>query len=76
MRFLILSALLLAIIPAARAAETKGPFVAVPKTHWGYAAVTSLERSGVSTGYPRGTFAGPRTLTRYEFAVAVQRIAT
>lgn len=42
---------------------------------WAYEAVRSLvERYGVITGYPDGTFRGNRSLTRYEFAAALARI--
>jgi len=55
--------------PAAR-----GPFTDVPMTHWAYDAVNSLAQRGIFTGYPDNTFGGRRALTRYEFAVALQRL--
>lgn len=58
-----------------RAEEAKsGPFSDLPVTHWSYDAIQKLAQGGMFTGYPDGTFAGKRTLTRYEFAVAVQRM--
>lgn len=43
----------------------------VQPTDWAFQALQSLiERYGVITGYPDGTFRGNRTITRYEFAVA------
>jgi len=51
-----------------------GPFADVPQTHWAYDAVNQLAQRGVFTGYPDGTFGGRRALTRYEFAVALQRM--
>jgi hypothetical protein len=57
-----------------RADEGKGPFADHPVNHWAYDAVTRLAQQGVFTGYPDGTFSGKRALTRYEFAVAIQRM--
>lgn len=48
-------------------------FQDVPDTHWAYQAVTELQQKGILIGYPDGYFRGKRTLTRYEFAVALQR---
>src|SRR5437899_4316843 len=41
--------------------------------HWAYAATESLRAKGIVIGYPDGYFRGKRTLTRYEFAVALDR---
>jgi len=41
--------------------------------HWAYEAVTDLQQKGVLLGYPDGYFKGKRTLTRYEFAIALKR---
>jgi len=57
---------------AAMAQDTK-PFTDVPPTHWAYEAVTYLQQKDILKGYPEGYFKGKRTLTRYEFAVALQR---
>jgi hypothetical protein len=44
----------------------------VQPTDWAYQALRSLiETYGVIAGYPNGTFAGNRALTRYEFAAAL-----
>lgn len=51
-----------------------GPFADVPREHWAYDAVAQLASRGIFTGYPDGTFQGRRALTRYEFAVALQRM--
>jgi Carbohydrate-selective porin, OprB family/S-layer homology domain len=41
----------------------------VAPTDWAYQAVkTLIDRYGLITGYPDGTFRGDRALTRYEFA--------
>jgi len=61
------------LLPVAAHAQA-GPFADVPQTHWAYDAVQQLAQRGIFTGYPDGTFAGKRALTRYEFAVALQRM--
>ena len=44
----------------------------VNPTDWAFQALQSLvERYGVITGYPDGTFKGNRALTRYEFAAGL-----
>lgn len=44
----------------------------VQPTDWAYQALQSLvERYGCIAGYPNGTFAGNRALTRYEFAAGL-----
>ena len=48
-------------------------FPDVPENHWAYAMVQDLAYKGIVVGYPDGTFSGDRTLTRYEFAVALDR---
>ncbi len=50
------------------------PFGDVPHGHWAGQAIIVLARRGIVSGYPDSTFAGQRPLTRYEFAVAVQRL--
>jgi len=54
-------------------AQAQSPFADVKPTHWAYQAVTELQAKGIIKGYPNGYFQGQRTLTRYEFAVALQR---
>jgi hypothetical protein len=54
-------------------AQDARPFEDVKPDHWAYAAVTDLQLKGVITGYPDHHFNGQRTLTRYEFAVALKR---
>lgn len=64
-----------ALVPgAAQAQQGRGPFADVPQSHWAYDAVNSLAAKGVFTGYPDNTFSGRRALTRYEFAIALQRM--
>jgi hypothetical protein len=53
--------------------QQESPFVDLPTSHWAYASVTYLQKRGIIEGYPDGYFRGKRSLTRYEFAVAVKR---
>src|SRR2546430_8367396 len=48
-------------------------FKDVDKSHWAYEATESLRSKNIVVGYPDGYFRGKRTLTRYEFAVALDR---
>lgn len=48
-------------------------FSDVPSKHWAYGAVSQLAKDGLVEGYGDGTFRGEKTLTRYEFAVAIAR---
>src|SRR2546425_13196948 len=57
-----------------RPAFAQGVFADVPQGHWAYDAVNELAAAGIFTGYPDQTFGGKRALTRYEFAVAIQRM--
>ncbi|MBB6062417.1 hypothetical protein HNP65_000855 [Thermosipho japonicus] len=45
----------------------------VPTNHWAYDSVVMLEKAGVITGYPDGTFKGTNNVTRYELAVFLAR---
>src|SRR5438270_3021574 len=67
-----LSLLALTWATAVRAQDAK-PFEDVKPDHWAYQAVTDLHNKGIIIGYPDGHFNGQRTLTRYEFAVALKR---
>lgn len=49
-------------------------FPDVPTDHWAYQAVANLQERGIVIGYPDGTFGGKRAMTRYEFAVATDRL--
>ncbi len=47
----------------------------VEPTDWAYQALASLiQRYGAISGYPDGTFRGNRSLSRYEFAAALQGV--
>ena len=51
-------------------------FPDVPENHWAYAMVQDLAYKGIVVGYPDKNFNGDLTLTRYEFAVALDRAIT
>src|SRR5947209_15493970 len=63
-----------AVLCLGRPASAQGVFADVPQGHWAYDAVNELAAHGIFTGYPDQTFGGKRALTRYEFAVAIQRM--
>ena len=63
-----------ALVCAAPAFAQQGSFPDVPENHWAYQAVNNLASKGYVLGYPDGRFLGKRTLTRYEFAMVINRI--
>jgi hypothetical protein len=71
-RTLLCVALVLMLVAPSFAA--KNPAETVPFDHWAYDAVQKLVESGIIVGYPDGTFRGERTMTRYEFAMAISRL--
>lgn len=56
----------------ARCAET--PFSDVPENHWAAEYVRLVAADGVVKGYPDATFRGDKPVTRYELAVALERM--
>src|SRR5260370_6920321 len=74
MRKLAMVVSVVAAIVVARPALAQGPFADVPTDHWAYDAVNELAKQGIVNGYPDSTFGGKRALTRYEFAMAIQRM--
>ena len=48
-------------------------FPDVPENHWAYEYVKGLCEQGIVEGYPDGTFAGDRSMTRYEIAAVLYR---
>ncbi|MCX5726074.1 MAG: S-layer homology domain-containing protein [Candidatus Saganbacteria bacterium] len=50
-------------------------FTDVPADHWAAKSVYDLVRSGVTTGYPDGTFRGEQKISRYETAVLLSKLA-
>jgi hypothetical protein len=63
-----------AALPIGAQAQTAA-FPDVPANHWAYQAVQDLADKGYVIGYPNGKFLGNRTLTRYEFATVIDRMA-
>ena len=68
---LIGSGLAVGMAPPAHAQAA--PFLDTPTNHWAYEAVQDLAKKGIVIGYPDGTYGGKRPMTRYEFAVALDR---
>jgi len=66
--------LVVLVLASAVSVLAQGPFTDVPTDHWAYDAVNTLQKDGILIGYPDGTFGGKRTITRYEFAVAIARV--
>lgn len=60
--------------PSIDKAALEGVFADVPPTHFAYAAVDRLTRAGADFAYGDTCGGSRRVLTRYEFAVAVQRL--
>jgi len=58
---------------ASQAHAQAAPFLDTPTNHWAYESVQDLAKRGIVIGYPDGTYGGKRPMTRYEFAVAVER---
>src|SRR5690349_17184304 len=66
--------IMLAFVWVTAAAQTPSSFDDLPKEHWAYQAASDLQTKRILKGYPDGFFRGKRTLTRYEFAVALDRL--
>jgi hypothetical protein len=67
------ASLSLTLAAVANAQNAPDMFKDVDTSHWAYPAVEDLRSKGIVIGYPDGYFRGKRTLTRYEFAVALDR---
>jgi hypothetical protein len=61
-------------LPLARPVSAQGPFADVPPRHWAGDALTQLNAQGIFAGYPDGLFRGDLAMTRYEVAIAIQRL--
>ncbi len=74
MKHAIAAAIVLAIITAAPAIGAEPPFKDVPKDHWAAEYVAKAASDGIMKGYPDSTFKGDKAVTRYELAVALERM--
>ncbi len=64
-----------AVLPLRSVGQSAGDaFKDLPVSHWAYTAADKLRAHGVITGYPEAYFRGRRALTRYEFALALDRV--
>ncbi|WP_425058985.1 hypothetical protein SCACP_36360 [Sporomusa carbonis] len=50
-----------------------GTFNDVPEKHWAYEAINKLSKDGIIDGYGDSMFRGDKPLTRYEFAVLIDK---
>jgi hypothetical protein len=65
------------LVSSAHAQDATGSkeFADVPLGHWAYPALQKLAQAGILEGYPpTGNYIGNRSMTRYEFAVAIARL--
>ncbi len=72
-RVSVLIALVLWMPVRTLAQDAPDMFKDVPRDNWAYEAIDSLRVKGFLIGYPDSYFRGKRTLSRYEFAVALDR---
>ncbi|MEI6285820.1 MAG: S-layer homology domain-containing protein [Bacillota bacterium] len=59
---------------AATTGNAVAMFSDVPANHWAYSAIAQLQKDGIVTGETPTTFAGSRTITRYEAAVMIANV--
>ena len=68
-----ITAILNAVLGADLPEDQTSMFPDVPANHWAYEAVNDMAKHGLVIGYEDGQFKGDRTMTRYEFAMIVER---
>ena len=68
-----ITAILNAVLGADLPQDQTNMFPDVPANHWAYEAVNGMAKRGLVIGYEDGQFKGDRTMTRYEFAMIVER---
>ncbi len=73
---LLLTLALAFVLGTAGTALAANPFTDIPANHWAYASVGKLAATGIIDGYGDGTFAGAKTMTRYEMAQIVAKAMT
>jgi hypothetical protein len=65
---------MIAVLLLAAPATFAETFKDVPKDHWAAESVQIVAADGVMKGYPDATFKGDKPVTRYELAVALERM--
>lgn len=73
MRTAIITALILAALIATPSISAES-FKDVPNDHWAAEYVAKAASDGIMKGYPDSTFKGDKAVTRYELAVALERM--
>lgn len=68
-----ITAILNAVLGADLPEDQTNMFPDVPANHWAYEAVNDMAKRGLVIGYEDGQFKGDRTMTRYEFAMIIER---
>lgn len=68
-----ITAILNAVLGADLPQDQTNMFPDVPANHWAYEAVNDMAKRGLVIGYEDGQFKGDRTMTRYEFAMIIER---
>ena len=68
-----ITAILNAVLGADLPEDQTNMFPDVPANHWAYEAVNDMAKRGLVIGYEDDQFKGDRTMTRYEFAMIVER---
>ena len=68
-----ITAILNAVLGTDLPEDQTNMFPDVPANHWAYEAVNDMAKRGLVIGYEDGQFKGDRTMTRYEFAMIVER---
>ncbi len=74
--FALILAAVLSIATGAAFAQSNNAFPPsdLPSDHWAWSAVKYMMETGILEGYPGNEFQGSRYLTRYEFAIALNRV--
>ena len=65
---------MIAVLLLSASATFAETFKDVPKDHWAAESVQIVAADGVMKGYPDATFKGDKPVTRYELAVALERM--
>ena len=68
-----ITAILNAVLGTDLPEDQTNMFPDVPANHWAYEAVNDMAKRGLVIGYEDGQFKGDRNMTRYEFAMIVER---